>query len=135
MYWFALFYNAYRKGDYRGALGFARKVDLPQDSTRTSPLRRQPASSASATRPQRPARELLPLKPAFEATARGELGQWFQPDLVDDVLDEVGLEPLPELPSSRRREGRLSGSSSRTASEAVSRSPSWPAAAAVATCV
>ena len=29
-YWFALFYNAYRKGDYRGALGFARKVDLPQ---------------------------------------------------------------------------------------------------------
>ena len=28
-YWYADFYNAYRQGDYRGALGFALKVNLP----------------------------------------------------------------------------------------------------------
>ena len=28
-YWFALFYNAYRKGDYRGALSVGLKINLP----------------------------------------------------------------------------------------------------------
>ena len=28
-YWFPLFYNAYRKGDYRGALSVALKINMP----------------------------------------------------------------------------------------------------------
>ena len=28
-YWYADFYNAYRQGDYRGALSFALKANLP----------------------------------------------------------------------------------------------------------
>ena len=28
-YWYADFYNAYRQGDYRGALGFALKINIP----------------------------------------------------------------------------------------------------------
>jgi hypothetical protein len=28
-YWFPVFFNAYRKGDYRGALSFALRINLP----------------------------------------------------------------------------------------------------------
>ncbi len=45
-------------------------------------------------------RELLALRPDFAAVAREELGKWWDPELIEHLIDglrEAGLEIAPDL--------------------------------------
>ncbi len=93
-YWYADFYNAYQQSDYRGALAFARKVNLPghwfQHVTIAAACGQLGESDAAA----RALRDLLELRPDFAATVRKNLEQWWQPGYVSHLIDglrKVGL--------------------------------------------
>ena len=77
-YWFADFYNAYRQGDYRGALGFALKVNLPGHWATHAAL-----AAAYGQLGEREAARARPcgicskLRPDFAADRRGNLEKWW----------------------------------------------------------
>jgi TolB-like protein/Tfp pilus assembly protein PilF len=96
-YWFPLFFSAYRKGDYRGALSFALKINLPGFSGTHSALAATYGQLGELDAAGKALRELLTLVPNFAAIARPALTQkmWFDPEIVERLLDglrKAGLE-------------------------------------------
>jgi non-specific serine/threonine protein kinase len=94
-YWFPLFYNAYRKGDYRGALGFALKINLPNFFSTHAALAAVYGQLGDRKAASEALRELLVLRPDFAITARDNLGRWYPSELVEHLLDglrKAGLE-------------------------------------------
>ncbi len=89
-YWFVPGMEAYRSGDYRAALEFADRANMP-DFWRTSLL----AAAARGQLGQREAagealRALLEQRPDLREKAREGLNVWWQPEMVEKLL--AGLE-------------------------------------------
>jgi eukaryotic-like serine/threonine-protein kinase len=94
-YWFPLFYNAYRQGDYRGAVSVGLKINLPDFFATHEALASAYGQLGERDAAARHLRELLRLKPDFVATMRDELGKWFDRDMVEHQIDglrKAGLE-------------------------------------------
>jgi hypothetical protein len=95
-YWFAPVFDAYRKGDYRGALEIAQRVNLPTFWRTNFAL----AAIYGQLRELEAARKavvaLLAVRPDFATAARAECQKWWQqPELVDHLLDglrKAGME-------------------------------------------
>ena len=105
-YWATGFYSAYRKGDYRGALGFALKMNMPgflffhvMLAAVYGQLGDQAAGEAL--------RELLLVEPEFGRVGRGELEKWYLPDLVDQLMDGLGRRDSKPKARRARRARRL----------------------------
>ncbi|MBV9339388.1 MAG: protein kinase [Acidobacteria bacterium] len=94
-YWFPSFFDAYRKGDYRGALEVALKVNMP-GFWRTNVAFAAVYGQLGEVEAARSAvRELLTLKPDFAVVVREELKKWWRPELVEQLIDGLrkgGLE-------------------------------------------
>ena len=79
--------NAYRKGDYHGALEFALKINLPgyfyAHLTRAAAYG-QLGHLESA---RKALHEMLSLRPDMATAARQELTKWWDPDLVEHIID------------------------------------------------
>ncbi len=96
--WFPPFFDAYRKGDYPGALEFALKVNMPgfwRDSLARAVAYGQLGELEAA---EKALQELLAVRPNFASQARQECEKWWQPELVDSLLEglrKAGLE-IPE---------------------------------------
>jgi TolB-like protein/tetratricopeptide (TPR) repeat protein len=99
-YWFPSGFDAYRKGDYRAALNFALKANMPgfwQTSLALAAAygqlgEREAASSA--------VRDLLAVRPDYATNAREELLHRWYPEFVEllaDGLRKAGLEIPPKL--------------------------------------
>jgi TolB-like protein/Tfp pilus assembly protein PilF len=94
-YWFPAFWDAYRKSDYHGALNFALKINMPDffwTHVATAAAYGQLGERDAAGKALR---ELLFLKPDFAVNAREEPGKWFDPELVEQLMDglrKAGLE-------------------------------------------
>jgi TolB-like protein/Flp pilus assembly protein TadD len=99
-YWFALFYNAYRQGDYRGALSVGLKINLPDFFATHVVLAAAYGQLGELDAAAGSLRELLRLKPDFVATMRDELGKWFNPDLVEHQIDGLRKAGLGIAPTS-----------------------------------
>jgi len=98
-YWFAPFFNAYRQGDYRGALSVGLKINLPDFFAYHEAMAAAYGQLGESDAAGRSVRDLLRLKPDFVLTARDEIGKWFDRDLVQHVLDglrKAGLEIAPD---------------------------------------
>jgi len=103
-YWFPLFYNAYRQGDYRGALNVGLKINLPEFFATHAALAAVYGQLGDREAGARCLRELLRLKPNFAANVREELGKWFDQDLVNHQIDglrRAGLEIVDAAPTAR----------------------------------
>ena len=94
-YWLPLACNAYRKGDYQGALNVALKINLPgyfyAHLTRAAAYGQLGMNEPA----QRALSEMLALRPDMATAARQELGKWWEPDLVEHIVDglrKAGLE-------------------------------------------
>jgi serine/threonine protein kinase/tetratricopeptide (TPR) repeat protein len=86
-YWFAPFFNAYRKGDYRTALDIAPKIDMPgfwRTKVALAAVYGQVGESEGA---ERALQGLLALRPDFAAAAHEELAKWWEPQLVEHLID------------------------------------------------
>jgi TolB-like protein/Tfp pilus assembly protein PilF len=94
-YWWVDFCDAYRQGDYRGALGFALKMNLPGHwfmHAATSAAHGQLGERAAASRALQ---DLLKMRPDFAATVRMNIEKWWDSDFVEHLMDgwrKAGLE-------------------------------------------
>jgi TolB-like protein/Tfp pilus assembly protein PilF len=86
-YWFPPFFAAYRKGDYQGALQFALKVNMPGFWRNELALAVTYGQLGELELAHNAARELLAIRPNFPAVAREELEKWWQPELVEQLLE------------------------------------------------
>ncbi|WP_263375689.1 winged helix-turn-helix domain-containing protein [Granulicella aggregans] len=94
-YWFVPGMDAYRNGEYRAALEFADRTNMPE-YWRTSLL----IAAARGQMGDKPAAEralnmLLVRRPDFARAPHQELAVWWQPDLVEQLmvgLKKAGLE-------------------------------------------
>ena len=110
-YWWVDFCNAYRQGDYRGALGFALKMNLPGHwfmHAATSAAYGQLGEGAAASKALQ---NLLEIRPDFAATVRMNIEKWWEPDFVEHLMEgwrKAGLKMAPPAgtaPAAAAREG------------------------------
>jgi TolB-like protein len=110
-YYFASFNDAYRRRDYRGALGFALKINLPGNFYTHAVIAAAYGQLGMREEARKALQELLAIRPDFAKTAREEHGRWF-PDLafVEHMLDglrKAGLEIAPEEESAKTESGAV----------------------------
>jgi len=93
-YWFVPLFDAYRKGDYRSALEtaedqHARFLALADGLAAIHGQLGEAQAAGNAVQ------ALLAIKPDFAAAARDDLGKWWEPELVERLIDglrKAGLE-------------------------------------------
>ncbi len=103
-YWYADFYDAYRRGDDRGALGFALKVNLPGHYGAYAALAAAYGQLGERDAAGKAVRDLLKLRPDFGTTVREDFQKWWDPEYVERLVDGLrkaglavprGREPIP----------------------------------------
>jgi len=100
-YRYPLVANAYRKGDYRGALDEVLRMNLPDVSY--TPLLAAAAAGQLGEKEVagKALHELLALRPDVGTIVRDDLPTWFQPELVAHFIEglrKAGLE-IPDEPA------------------------------------
>jgi TolB-like protein/Tfp pilus assembly protein PilF len=94
-YWFAHFLNAYRKGDYRSAVSIAVKFNLPGYFYAHALTAAAYGQLGMREPAQKALQELLAIRPDFAVAARREFEKWYDPELVEQLIDglrKAGLE-------------------------------------------
>jgi len=94
-YWYTDFYDAYRRGDYRGALDFALKVNLPGQWFSHAAAAAAYGQLGERDAARNASRDLLRLRPDFAATARADIEKWWEPEYVESMVAgwrKAGLE-------------------------------------------
>ena len=97
-FWFASFFNAYRKGDYPLALSIALKINFRGIWGTNVALAAAHAQVGELEASRAAVRDLLALRPDFAKVAREELAKWWDPQLVEQIIDglrKAGLEISP----------------------------------------
>jgi TolB-like protein len=94
-YWFPSFFDAYRKKEYRGALDVALKLNMPGFWRTHLALAAVYGQLGEREAARNAVRELLAIRPDFAAVARVELAKWWDPELIEHLIDglrKAGLE-------------------------------------------
>jgi adenylate cyclase len=94
-FWFPLFFNAYRKCDYHGALSYALKINLPGYHATHMVLAVCYAQLGQRDEAAKAVQELLKLSPDVARIVRPGLGMLLDPELVEQMIDglrKAGLE-------------------------------------------
>ncbi len=86
-YWFSDCFDAYRKGDYSEARDIARKIQMPGFWRMNLALAAAHGQLGERDAAAGALRELLAAKPEFASRARDELSKWWNPDLVEQLMD------------------------------------------------
>ena len=97
-YWFALFLNSYRKGEYQDALNIALKFNLPGHFQSHAFLAAVYGQLGQKEPAQKALQELLAIKPDFGATAREKFEDFYGAALAEQLVDglrKAGLEIGP----------------------------------------
>jgi serine/threonine protein kinase len=97
-YWFTPFFDAYRKGDYRGALDVALKINMPGFWRTNLALATSYGQLGEREASRNAVRDLLVLRPDFPLVGREELGKWWDPELVKHLIDGLGKAGLEIVP-------------------------------------
>jgi hypothetical protein len=80
-------YNAYRKGDYRGAVNLALKINLPGFFPTYEVLAMAYGQLGERDAASEALNEMLRLVPSFGKVARTLKSKWFAPEMVEHVLE------------------------------------------------
>jgi len=94
-YWYADFYNCYRKGDYRGALSAALKVNHPGQWASHAMLAAAYGQLGENDAAGKALRDLLKLRPDFAASVRNDIEKWWEPEPMERLIEgwrKAGLE-------------------------------------------
>lgn len=86
-YWYANFYNAYRQRDYRGALDFVRKVNLPGHWAEHAFIAAACGQLGEREAAAKAVQDLLKIRPDFAATVRTEIEKWWQAEYLEHWID------------------------------------------------
>ena len=107
-YWYADFYNSYRQGDYRGALSFALKTNLPGHWGVHAAMAAACGQLGERDAAGKALRDLLKLRPDFAATVPKDIEKWFDPEYGEHLMNglrKAGLE-IPSAASIVARQTR-----------------------------
>lgn len=99
-YWYVDVYNAYRQGDYQGALGFVLNVNLPDHWPMYMFLAAVYGQLGDAAAASKALRQLLRVRPNFPATGRADLEKWWDAGFVEHLAGgwrKGGLEMEPPV--------------------------------------
>ena len=94
-YWFPSVLDAYRRSDYRGALDFALKVNMPGFWRTNVALAAAYGQLGELEAARNAVQQLLAVRPDFAVLAREELGKWWDAELVEHLIEglrKAGLE-------------------------------------------
>ncbi|HEY7575088.1 MAG TPA: tetratricopeptide repeat protein, partial [Thermoanaerobaculia bacterium] len=94
-YWYPSFYDAYRRGDDRGALGFALRANLPGHWGWHLAMAAAHGQLGQREEAARALQGLLRVRPSVGETLRGDLAKWFDPECVARLIEglrKAGLE-------------------------------------------
>jgi TolB-like protein/tRNA A-37 threonylcarbamoyl transferase component Bud32/tetratricopeptide (TPR) repeat protein len=97
-YWFPSCFDAYRKGDYRTALNFALKANMPGFWQTSLALATAYGQLGEREAANNALRELLGARPDYATNARQQLSNRWYPEFVEllvDGLRKAGLEIAP----------------------------------------
>jgi tetratricopeptide (TPR) repeat protein len=94
-YWFPDFFDAYRKKEYRPALDFALKIQMPGFWRSNFALAVAYGQLGERDSASRALQDLLALRPNFGSEARRELAKWWDPELVEHLMDGLRKAGLP----------------------------------------
>jgi TolB-like protein/Tfp pilus assembly protein PilF len=100
-YWIPFYCNAYRKGDYRGAVNFAIKFNLPGFHVMHEALAAAYGQLGEHEKAAESLREIFRLKPDYGTAGRQRLEKWFDPEFATHMIDglrKAGLK-IPDAPS------------------------------------
>ena len=86
-YWFPLAWNAYRKEDYRGALNYSLKINLPGFFATYEVLAATYGQLGEQQAASQALGEMLKLVPNFGQAAPMLKSIWFSPEMVERVLE------------------------------------------------
>jgi TolB-like protein len=86
-YWFPSVFDAYRKRDYRGALDVMLKIDMPGFWRSNFAFAAIYGQLGEQEKSRDAVRALLALRPDFATTAREELAKWWDPELVEHMME------------------------------------------------
>ncbi len=86
-YWYADFYDAYSRRDYRGAVGFVLKANLPGHWFFHAALAAAYGQLGERDAADKALRELTRLRPEFASIVRGESAKWWSPEYVEHFID------------------------------------------------
>ena len=94
-YWYTDFYNSYRQGDYRGALNFALKVNLPGHWMHHAAMAAAYGQLGQRDSAAKAVRDLLKIRPEFAVKIRQDLDKWWESGYVEHLVEgwrKAGLE-------------------------------------------
>jgi serine/threonine protein kinase/tetratricopeptide (TPR) repeat protein len=94
-YWLVAGFNAYRKGDYRSALDFARKINMPNFWRRSVIVAAAHGQLGEVDEARKALKELLAMKPNYAEFGPRFFNRWFQQEMLEhlsDGLRKAGLE-------------------------------------------
>ena len=94
-YWFAHLFDAYRKRDYRGAVEIGRKINMPRFWRTNVALAAAYGQLGERDAARDAVQALVTSRPEFALVAREELAKWWDPELVEHLIDglrKAGLE-------------------------------------------
>ncbi len=94
-YWIPFYCNAYRKGDYRGAVNFAIKFNLPGFHVMHEALAAAYGQLGEHEKAAESLREIFRLKPDYATAGRERLDKWFDAEFAGHMIDglrKAGLE-------------------------------------------
>lgn len=94
-YWYVNFFQAYKQRDYRAALDFARKVNLPGHWAEHMLVAAASGQLGEHESAAKAASELLKLRPNVATTLRKDMEKWWISEEVDHLIEglrKAGLE-------------------------------------------
>ena len=94
-YWYTEFYDAYRRRDYRNALAFALKANLPGHWGFQAAIAAANGQLGEREAAAKAVRNLLELRTDFVATVRADMQKWWDSEYVESFIDglrKAGLE-------------------------------------------
>jgi len=118
-YWYADFYNAYRQGDYEGALEFALKVNMPSHYAMYLMVAATCGQLGEYDQAAKALRELLRMRPDIASILRSQAAKVWNPEYSDRFLEglrKAGLE-IPEDGAASSRELPASAAGTRAKRE------------------
>jgi TolB-like protein len=86
-YWFAHVFDAYRRCDYHGAVRLSLKINMPGFWRTNVALAAAYGQLGEEEAARNALQALLTLRPDFASVAREELRKWWDPELVEHLID------------------------------------------------
>jgi len=114
-FWYADYFHAYRQGDYRNALSFILKANLPGHWGMHAGIAAAAGQVGDSETASKAIRDLLKLRPDYGVTVHNTLAKWFDPELCEQLLDglrKAGLKISGKGATGRDGDGATGFSSS-----------------------